>query len=98
VTEGQAASLACYILIGLAVNWTWSFNNTTNKNILNVTNSSSMQSIFTIQQTETSNSGAYYCTAINEYGSFSRNITLRVKSIILIFFAVIKYFAYFVYL
>ncbi len=79
--EGQPVSLGCYIFVGIAVNWTWSFNNI-NKTILNVTNSSNVQSIFSISQSDISNAGVYFCTAINGYGSFSRNITLRVKSII----------------
>jgi len=81
VTEGQPVSFGCYIFVGSAVNWTWSINNN-NKIILNVTNSNNTQSILTISKSDISYSGVYYCTAINEYGSFSRNITLRVKSIL----------------
>ncbi len=89
VLEEYPTSLGCYLLVGNEndqnITWTWSFKNT----LLNSTCqmsivSNNTQTTLSFNKTEFTNKGIYYCTASNQYGSFTRAVSLRVKSRIFI--------------
>ncbi|CAF0815393.1 unnamed protein product [Brachionus calyciflorus] len=91
-TEGLNVNLTCHLLVAPydeAVNWTWVFTplnlpahlNVIEENerfkIINIGNFNSTLAISNLNAKDT---GKYYCTAHNDYGSHVRNMTLRVKS------------------
>lgn len=85
VIEGYKAIIDCYLLVGTqnSQNLTWKW--TLGDKFTPITNDSSVvsnntQSIITINSVALAYSGSVYCTAFNNYGNYSRNITLRVKS------------------
>ena len=82
VIEGYNAILDCYLLVGTAnVTWMWTLNDL-NTTIIGDSSavSNNSQSILTIKAVTLASRGNVFCTAINDYGTYSRNITLRVKS------------------
>lgn len=87
--EDYPASLSCYLLVGSEndqnITWTWHFKNVTLKPTCLLTiESNNTQSTLSLNSTTIVNKGYYYCTATNMYGSFTRAISLRIKSIFIL--------------
>ena len=86
VIEGYKAILNCYLLVGNQngqnTTWIWTYKdfNTPFTNDSSSVVSNNTQSILTINSASILYRGSIFCTAINNYGNHSRNVTLLVKS------------------
>lgn len=95
ILEDYPGQVSCYLLVGTEydqnITWTWSFKNKTiEPSCLTTISSNNTESTLRFNSTSILNKGYYYCTASNQYGSFTRSVSLRIKSKLNIFF--INYF------
>ena len=83
VTEGETANLECSLLVGTeasqTITWIWT-STISNPNLNAAQNTNQSYSRLIINSTLQSYSGDYKCTALNEFGNYSRTIRLVVKS------------------
>lgn len=87
VTEGNDANITCYLLVGTEnnqhINWTWTFRNdllADNDKYMVDESTSAFNSTLTVRSAVQGDRGDYYCISENSFGTYSRMITLRVKS------------------
>jgi hypothetical protein len=85
ILEENPSRMSCYLLVGdeydQNITWTWSYKNMSLKpTCLMSIQSEKRETSLNFNSTVFTDKGVYYCTATNQYGSFTRAISLRIKS------------------
>lgn len=83
--EGKSIDLECFLLIwahNKILNWTWKIDNVKIEasRKFGFIHNEQKSSTLRISDLKIEDSGLYTCLVSNEYGSHTRNITLKVKS------------------